>query len=67
MNAVLSDLLGFVAASAVLFGATAFAFHERGLRRVVFVAGGFSLVVFALFRYALDVPLPAGTLWGMVR
>lgn len=66
-NAVLIDLVGFVLASALLFASTALAFRERQVRRVALVAAGFSLVVFALFRYALDVPLPVGSLWGMVR
>ncbi|MBL8959134.1 MAG: tripartite tricarboxylate transporter TctB family protein, partial [Gemmatimonadetes bacterium] len=64
VNLVVSDRAGFVAGAAILFAATALAFGERRLARVLPVAVGFALATFLLFRGALGVALPVGTWWG---
>jgi len=64
---LLIDAIGFVAAGAILFGATAFAFGERRPARIGVLAVAFAAAVYVTFRFGLDVPLPAGTLWERLR
>lgn len=64
VNIAVSERAGFVAGAAILFAATAIAFGDRRLVRVVPVAVGFALVTFLLFRGVLGVALPVGSWWG---
>ncbi|MGQ0649159.1 MAG: tripartite tricarboxylate transporter TctB family protein, partial [Gemmatimonadaceae bacterium] len=64
--ALLASVVGFVAASTVLFACTATAFRAQPVIRVVAIGLAFSAAVFVLFRFGLDVPLETGTLWERV-
>jgi putative tricarboxylic transport membrane protein len=59
---VLAEPLGFVVAAAVLFWLVARAFDSRHALRDGVAAVGVAAGAFALFTYALDLPLPAGVL-----
>ena len=67
--------LGFVAASTALFVISVRSFRrlseiEDGRRTgyaVLIVAPVFCALVDLAFRYGLDLPLPAGTLWSWMR
>jgi putative tricarboxylic transport membrane protein len=58
----LAERLGFVIAAALLFWFVARAFDERHPLRDGFAAVGVAVSAYALFTYALELPLPAGVL-----
>ncbi len=62
-NLLLSEGAGFIPGAMLLFGATAVAFGERSLLRVLLVAGLFVGATFVLFREVLGVALPIGRWW----
>ena len=59
---LLADSLGFIVAAALLFWLVARAFDPRHPARDLAIALGVAVVSYALFDYALDLPLPAGVL-----
>ena len=59
---LLADSLGFIVAAALLFWLVARAFDARHPARDLAIALGVAVVSYALFDYALDLPLPAGVL-----
>jgi len=59
---LLADSLGFIGAAALLFWLVARAFDARHPARDLAVALGVAVCSYALFDYALDLPLPAGVL-----
>lgn len=59
---LLADSLGFVVAATLLFWLVARAFDARHPARDLAVALGVAVSSYALFDYALDLPLPAGVL-----
>ena len=69
--AALLPLLGFIAASTVLFSGAAFAFRRKparhALARALAIALVFSTVVYLVFSRGLDLSLPAGSLWTWMR
>ncbi len=64
VNAALIKPLGFVIASTLMFALTTRAFGSRRPLFDLAVAAVFSGVIFVTFTYALNLPLPGGTLWG---
>ena len=62
LNLALAETAGFVIAAALLFWFVARAFDSRRPLRDAVCAGGVALGAYALFTYALQVPLPAGVL-----
>ena len=63
VNVLINERAGFIAGATVLFAATAFAFGERRMSRLLPIAGAFALATFLLFRGALGVALPIGSWW----
>jgi putative tricarboxylic transport membrane protein len=59
---VLAERAGFVIAAAALFWLVARAFDARHALRDGVAAVGVAAAAYALFTYALDLPLPAGVL-----
>jgi putative tricarboxylic transport membrane protein len=59
---VLAERAGFVVAAAALFWLVARAFDARHALRDGIAAVGVAAAAYALFTYALDLPLPAGVL-----
>jgi len=59
---VLAERAGFVVAAAALFWLVARAFDSRHALRDGVAAVGVAAAAYALFTYALDLPLPAGVL-----
>jgi len=62
LHVLLAESLGFVIAAALLFWLVARAFDTRHPARDFAYALGVALASYALFDYALDLPLPAGVL-----
>jgi hypothetical protein len=62
LNLALAETAGFVVAAALLFWFIARAFDTRHPLRDAACAGGVAVGAYALFTYALQVPLPAGML-----
>jgi putative tricarboxylic transport membrane protein len=59
---LLAESLGFIVAAALLFWLAARAFDTRRPVRDAAAALGVAIGSYALFAYALDLPLPAGVL-----
>ena len=59
---LLAASLGFIIAAALLFWLVARAFDARHPARDLVYALGVAVCSYALFDYALDLPLPAGVL-----
>jgi putative tricarboxylic transport membrane protein len=59
---LLAESLGFIVAAAALFWLAARAFDARHPARDAVCAVGVAVCSYALFNYALDLPLPAGVL-----
>jgi putative tricarboxylic transport membrane protein len=66
LHVLLAELLGFIVTAALLFWLAARAFDTRHPARDAGFAIGVAVFSYALFTYALDVPLPPGVLgaWG---
>jgi putative tricarboxylic transport membrane protein len=62
LSLALADAAGFVIAAALLFWFVARAFDTRHPMRDAVCAGAVALGAYALFTYALELPLPAGML-----
>jgi putative tricarboxylic transport membrane protein len=62
LHVLLAESLGFIVAAALLFWLAARAFDARHPARDAACALGVSVCSYALFTYALDLPLPAGVL-----
>ena len=62
LHVLLAETLGFIVAAAVLFWLVARAFDARHPARDLGIALAVAAVSYALFDYALDLPLPAGVL-----
>ncbi|HET7609383.1 MAG TPA: tripartite tricarboxylate transporter substrate-binding protein [Gammaproteobacteria bacterium] len=62
LHVLLAETLGFIVAAAVLFWLVARAFDTRHPARDLGIALAVAAVSYALFDYALDLPLPAGVL-----
>ncbi|WP_019818914.1 tripartite tricarboxylate transporter TctB family protein [Saccharomonospora saliphila] len=65
-NAVLIELIGFPASSALLFWGAAYALGSRNTVRDPLVAAGVSVLTWVAFDRLLGVPLPTGPLMGVV-
>ena len=62
LHVLLAESLGFIVAAALLFWLVARAFDTRHPARDAAYAGGAAVCSYALFTYALGLPLPAGVL-----
>ncbi|HEY3517451.1 MAG TPA: tripartite tricarboxylate transporter substrate-binding protein [Gammaproteobacteria bacterium] len=62
LHVLLAESLGFIVAAALLFWLVARAFDARHPARDLAYALGVAVCSYALFDYALDLPLPAGVL-----
>ena len=62
LHVLLAESLGFIVAAALLFWLVARAFDTRHPARDAACAVGVAVCSYALFNYALDLPLPAGVL-----
>jgi hypothetical protein len=62
LHVLLAETAGFIVAAALLFWLVARAFDTRHPARDAAYAFGVAFVSYALFDYALDLPLPAGVL-----
>jgi putative tricarboxylic transport membrane protein len=65
VNATLIAPFGFIVSSTLMFALTARAFGSRRIPLDLLIGALFSGFIFVCFTYALGLPLPGGTFWGV--